>query len=165
MSRYLKFSLVISFLLFLFLGCSDKPFSKDDLPSYSKAFNINANPNKDLSEALAQAKKDWRKVLIEAGGDWCKWCGTFDNFMDENQDITKKLHENFVFVKIYYGKGINKQGQALLSQFPKITETPFFFVLDSNATLLEIVKSTNIERGYGYNKDKVLSFLNKHTIK
>ena len=105
MSRYLKFSFVISFLLFLFLGCSDKPFSKDDLPSYSKAFNINANPNKDLSEALAQAKKDGRKVLIEAGGDWCKWCGTFDNFMDENQDITKKLHENFVFVKIYYGKG------------------------------------------------------------
>ena len=144
-------------------GCEYNFFEKkEEIPRYAKHFDKNANPYKDLQDALKRAKKDGQKVLIEAGGDWCKWCGTFDNFLEDHEDVAKKWYGSFKVMKAYYGEGMNSQSQSLFKQFSRVTETPYFYILDSNATLLNVGTSSQLERGYGYNKQKVLDFIEKN---
>jgi thioredoxin-related protein len=135
---------------------------KTTLPAYSVYFESNANPHKDLTLALKEAKKEKKKILLIVGGDWCKWCGILDDFLEKNKDIEKSLYTDYKVVRVYYGNGMNKDSKSLLSQFPPVKETPHFFVLDENAKLLHSQKTAVLEKGYGYHKDKFKRFLDKH---
>jgi thioredoxin-related protein len=133
---------------------------------YSATFDKNSNPHKDLSIAMQKAKISKKTILLIIGGDWCKWCGEFDNTLDNNNyKLAKELYSSFEVVRVYYGNGTNKQAQSLLKQFPKIPGTPHFYLLDSKAKLLGSVNSTSMERGYGYNARKVEAFIQQYKNK
>ena len=129
------------------------------LPNYSLYFDSKVNPHKDLSMAIKKAKKSKKKILMIVGGNWCKWCGTFDNFLDDHEKIAKSFYGSFEVIRVYYGSKINKKGKSLLKQFPPIKGTPHFYILNSNAKLLKSIDTTYLERGYGYNKLKVINFI------
>ena len=122
-------------------------------------FDKTADPQKDVSEALQKAKKSNKHIVLIVGGDWCRWTGTFENFLDDNEKIAKSFYDSFEVVEIYYGKGMNKSAKALLKQFPPITGTPYFYILDKTAKLLYAINSESMERGYGYNRNKVIKFI------
>jgi hypothetical protein len=65
-------------------------------------------------------------------------------------------------MRVYYGKGINKEAQSLLKQFPPLKATPHFYILDKNAKLLKSLGSANLERGYGYNRKKIIKFIEEN---
>jgi len=79
--------------------------------------------------------------------------------LDDHPKISQKLYDSFEVVRVYYGNGISKEGKSLLAQFPTIAGTPHFFVLDSTAKLLKSYDTSSLERGYSYNKTKVLSWI------
>ena len=159
--KFRVFFLSILISIFL-LGCENRSFDMKDLPRYSTTYDKSSNPHKDLEKALKKAKKANKRVLLIVGGDWCKWCGTLDNFLEDNEPITKDLYSSFEVVKVYYAKDMNEHSKSLLKQFPKVEETPYFYILDSEAKLLKVVKSSLLERGYSYNKQKVLDFIKQN---
>ena len=142
------------------LVLSVNAFDIDKLAKYSTVYDKNANPHKDLAIAMQKAKVSGKNVLLLVGGDWCKWCGTFDNFLEDNEKIGESFYNSFEVVRVYFGKGINKEAQSLLKQFPPLKATPHFYVLDKNAKLLKSIDSSPLERGYGYRKSKVVTFIN-----
>ena len=146
------------FLLLLLYGVLQA-----QIPAYSLSYNKSANPYKDLEKALKQAKKEHKKVLLIVGGDWCKWCGQLENFLDDHQNVKDELYKHFEVVKVYYARDMNKEAKSLLSQFPKVEETPFFYVLNDKAKLLNVAKSSSFERGFSYNTKKFLNFIKNNS--
>lgn len=134
-------------------------FDMDNLPTYSKVYDKEANAFKDLSSALEKAKKTDKKVLLIAGSDRCRWSGTLDNFLEDNENISKDFYTSFEVVRVYYGNGMNESAKSLLKQFPVLKGTPHFYLLDKDAKLLESIGTAYLERGYGYNKSKVKEFI------
>ena len=157
--KLLTFTLVVFISM---LGCENRSFDMKDLPKYSTVYDKSSNPHQDLDKALKKAKKANKRVLLIVGGDWCKWCGTLDNFLEDNEPIAKEFYSSFEVVKVYYAKDMNEHSKSLLKQFPKVDETPYFYILNSDSKLLEVSKSSPLERGYSDNKVKVLEFINKH---
>jgi len=96
------------------------------------------------------------------GGEWCKWCGQLDNFLDDHETVAKKFYGSFEVLRVYYGKGISEESKSLLKQFPALKGTPHFYVLDSNAKLLKSIDTAYLERGYSYHRKKVLEFIEEH---
>jgi thioredoxin-related protein len=135
----------------------------DKLPSYSTTFDKKINPHVSLSKALDKVKKTNKNILLFVGGDWCRWSGTFDNFLDDHPKIAEAFYGSFEVVRVYYGNGINKYGQSLLKQFPPLKGTPHFYILNKKAKLLSSINTVYLERGYGYNKKKVMQFIQKYS--
>jgi len=156
------YSIFILIVLTSLVSAEEKTPSLGTLPHYSTKFDPKANPNADLSIALKKAKTEKKNVLLVVGGNWCKWCGTFDNFLDDHKSVAKDFYTTFEVVRVYYGNGISKAGQKLLKQFPPLKGTPHFYILDSNAKLLESIDTAFLERGYGYNTKKVITWIAKH---
>ncbi len=154
--KLLPFTLVVFISM---LGCENRSFEMKDLPKYSTVYNKDSNPHQDLKKALKKAKKANKRVLLIVGGDWCKWCGTLDNFLEDNEPVAKEFYSSFEVVKVYYAKDMNEHSKSLLKQFPKVEETPYFYILDNSAKLIQMQKSSPLERGYSYNKQKVLDFI------
>lgn len=154
--------LLLSLLILLSPLWAESGVDMAKLPSYSTTYNPNANPHKDLEDAMSRATKSGKPILMIVGGDWCKWCGTLDNLIDDRDDIAQSLYGTFEVIRVYKGKRMNKEAKSLLKQLPPFKGTPHFYVLDAKAKLLESFDTTVLERGYGYNRHKVSAWIKKH---
>jgi thiol:disulfide interchange protein len=66
-------------------------------------YSETANPSADIRAALAQAKREHKRVLIDFGGDWCGDCQVLDLYFHQapNADL---LEQNFVLVHVWIGQ-------------------------------------------------------------
>ena len=151
--------LVISLLVIVFsvsLKAQDKKMTKQKYIPVTK-FDTTRDAQKDLKDAVAEAKRTNKKVYVDVGGEWCIWCHRLDDFYASNNDLQEYLDKHYVFLKINYSKeNIN---EAVLSKFPKIEGYPHVFILDKKGKLIKSKDTSELEEREGYNHDKVMSFL------
>ena len=87
-------------------------------------FDSTRNPAKDVQDAVVEAKRTGKRILLDVGGNWCKWCHYLDNFWEKNKDVADFLHEKFIYVKVNFSKG--NENKDFLSTYPKIPGTRIF---------------------------------------
>jgi len=104
------------------------------MPAYSIKYDPDRDAFEDGHAAIQLAKSTQRHVLIELGGDWCKWCHVMDKFFDDNPDIKAKLHETFVILKINVSD--TNDNAKFLAAFPKPLGYPHMYIADNNGSIL-----------------------------
>ncbi len=112
---------------------------------------------KDIQAAIAEARNSGRRVLLDVGGEWCSWCHLLDRFFDDNADIKRFMHENYVVLKINYSK--ENKNEEILSKYPPIPGYPHFFVLDTDGEFLYSQDTGALESGDHHDREKVYEFL------
>jgi len=128
-TRSIKF-LTYLIMFFLFIGleaCSKKP-EEEKLPSKfitPKRQSRTSNPVStlvnwiDFNEASEKAKKDKKAIFINFYAVWCGYCRKMDQEVFADQEVAKKLKNNFYSVKINTGIGddvINYKNHKISSQ-------------------------------------------------
>lgn len=122
-------------------------------------FDNTRDSEKDLADAVVEAKRSNRRILLDVGGTWCIWCRKFDKFLEENKEVANYLNKNYVVVKINYDK--EHKNEKFLSKFPKVDGYPHFFVLNKSGKLIRSQNTGELEAGDSHDKDKVMKFLKK----
>jgi thioredoxin-related protein len=117
------------------------------------------DPRKDLRDAIAEASRTNKRILLMVGGDWCVYCNMMDSTFESHPQLQKVRDANFVTVKINFSK--ENANDAFLSQYPKIADYPHFFVLDSKGAFLHSEPTHRFEHGKTYNAGKIDDFLKK----
>ncbi len=117
------------------------------------------DPAKDLKDAIAEATRTNKRILLVVGGDWCIYCGILDNTIASHRQLKKVLDTYYVTVKINYSK--ENPNNLFLSKYPPIPDYPHFFVLDSGGTLLHSQPTHKFEHGNNYNAGKIDEFLKR----
>lgn len=113
----------------------------------------------DIQQALAEAQRTNRNVLLEVGGDWCIWCHIMDKFFETHSDLLSLRESNYVWVKVNFSR--ENKNEQVLSQYPKIPGYPHLFVLGAQGQLLHSQSTAELEAGKSYNKKKFTKFLEK----
>lgn len=121
------------------------------------AFNPAADADKEIHLAIAEAGSSHKKILLDVGGNWCKWCKMLDAFFESTPDVSRLLHDKYVVVKVNFSK--ENENKAVLSRYPKVAGYPHFFVLNSDGTLLCSKNTGELEKGQGYDAVKMKAFL------
>jgi thioredoxin-related protein len=126
----------------------------------SNLYHPEANASKELEDAVAKAKKEGKYVLIQAGGNWCKWCIEFHRFCNADIQLDSLIKRNFVWYHLNYSK--ENKNEAIFKQyrFPQRFGFPVFVILDQNGNLIHTQNSAYLEDGKSsYDKEKVIEFL------
>jgi len=154
----IKLLIISAFLIVLSAGVNaqSKKVKKQEYIPVTK-FDTTRDAQKDLNNAIAEAKRTNKKVYVDVGGEWCIWCHRLDNFYESNKDLQKYLDKHYVFVKINFSK--ENRNEAVLSKFPKIEGYPHIFILDKKGKLVKSKDTGELEEGKGYSHDKVMAFL------
>lgn len=113
--------------------------------------------DKDIQDALAEAKRTKKRVLLEVGGLWCSWCRHLDAFFDKQAGVLALRDKYFVTLKINFSD--ENKNEDVLSRYPKIAGFPHLFVLDADGTFLHSQDTEVLEEGKGYSRDKFVTFL------
>lgn len=138
-----------------------------------KVYDENINQMEQIDNALATAKAEGKFVICQVGGNWCPWCLRFADFITNDQDISKLISDNFVYIHVNYRPNakLSEEKAAVTKAFmarlnnPGRFGYPVFVVLNEDGKVLHIQDSALLEEGQGYNKEKVLRFFKNWTPK
>ena len=154
--RVLPSLTIVALLAFAALGQESNPQSSRVMPpKYDPA----RDANKDIRDAVGEAKRTSKRVLLDVGGEWCVWCHRMDSFIEQNADLAKILEQHYVVVKINVDP--KNRNQAVLSHYPNVPGYPHLFVLDMNGKLLRSQDTSELEAGKSYDLERFKSFLAK----
>ena len=115
------------------------------------------NAEQDIRDAVAEAKREGKRVLLEVGGEWCIWCHIMDDFFEKHPDVLALREKNFVMLKINFSE--ENKNEQVLSRYPTVKGYPHIFVLDRSGKLLHSQDTGQLEEGKSYNLDKFMTFL------
>ena len=129
------------------------------LDNTTSGFDSSRDPARDLQNALAEAARTNKRVLVEVGGDWSVYCNLMDLAFDKHPQLRQVRDTYYVTVKVHYSKDL--PNEEFLSHYPKIPDYPHFFVLDSKGVVLFSQPTHPFEQGKKYNAGKIDAFLKK----
>ena len=65
-----------------------------------------------IEQALTQAQKEDKRVVVLFGANWCPWCRRLHRTFTEDQSILVRLHNDFVLVYVDANFRIDKKRNA-----------------------------------------------------
>ena len=127
------------------------------------------DPVEQIEKAVKQAEKEGKFVISQVGGNWCRWCLMFADFVAKDAELTQFIDENFVFIHSNYNPR-ERAGEKTLEMLKKLGNPerfgfPVFVVMDQNGKVIHTQDSSFLEEGNGYSRDKVARFFQNWTPK
>ena len=155
--------------LFLLFNSSFAKQPADSLKTDSEQiqkFDPARDVKKDVQDAIRQAQKTRKRILLDVGGEWCIWCHRLDSLFLQNKDLAEYMNKYYVVVKVNVSK--ENRNEEFLSRYPKVAGYPHIFVLDKNGVILHSQDTGELEypKNYpvkGHDKKKVFHFLEHWT--
>jgi len=135
----------------------------DTLPTYSTSYDPKRDAFKDGAAAVKLATETNRRILIELGGNWCKWCHKMDEFFDKNPDIKQQLHETFVMLKVNVSDANNNA--EFLKSFPRPLGYPHMYVSEYNGSVLWSQDTAEFVSSGHYTRESFLAFFERWKVK
>ena len=127
-----------------------------DLPS---KFDPSRDAAADIAHAIALARAEGKRVIVDVGGEWCTWCHIMDRFIAANPDLRSLLDARFVWVKVNFSP--QNRNEAVLARWPRIHGYPHLFVLDARGKLLHSQNTGELEAGKSYDNARFRAFLER----
>ena len=146
-----------------------KEVEKQDQPEKKKdIYDEKADAAKDIEAALARAKVENRRVLIQWGANWCGWCHWLHDLFAKNSDIARKLLYEYDVVLVDIGKWdknldlVEKYGADL-----KNKGVPYLTILDAEGNVLLNQETGALEKQsedgkFHHDPEKIVAMLTEH---
>src|SRR6266481_5042712 len=131
-----------------------KPTEKRDI------YPANVDAKAEIAEALANAKKTHRRVILVFGGNWCYDCHVLDAAF-HSPEIAPTLNKNYIVVHVNIGEYDKNLDLAEKYDVPLKKGVPAAAVLKGDGTLVVSQKNQEFEKARSMATEDVLAFLEK----
>jgi thiol:disulfide interchange protein len=123
-------------------------------------YSETANPSADITAALAQAKQEHKRVLVDFGGDWCGDCQVLDIYLHQqpNADL---LQKHFLLVHVWIGHIDANLDVPAKYGIPINKGVPALAVLDADGKVIYAQKTGEFEDMRHMESNSVTEFLEK----
>lgn len=119
-----------------------------------------ANAAKDIAAAVKKASLEKKYVLIQAGGNWCRWCIEFARFAKATPKIDSVINAGFVWYHLNWSKENENKKIFANYGFAQRFGFPVFIILNEKGERIHTQNSEYLEDGKkSYNPAKVQAFL------
>ncbi len=114
--------------------------------------------SKQIAAALADARREHKRVLLIFGANWCGWCHKLHGIFSSDPAIAEKLKRGYVVAEIDVNKEHNKEVDGRYGN-PTRLGLPVIVILDDKGSALTTKDSSELEHGRSYDTSKMLAFL------
>ena len=120
-------------------------------------YDKSRDPVADMAMTVERATRENKRIFVQVGGNWCRWCEMLTKFIESNEPVRAALSEGFLVMKVHYST--DHPNEPFLSQYPEIAGYPHVYIFDTDGTILHSQATAELEAGDGYNEEVYLDFL------
>lgn len=138
-----------------------KKAAEEEKAKLPKPYNPKADAQAEIKSLIAQAKKEGKNVMIQAGGNWCIWCLRFNQFVQTTPELKEVADKNFVYYHLNFSP--DNKNEKVFAQYGNPGDKfgyPVFIVLDQDGKMIHVQQSDILEQDKGYSLEKVKEFFN-----
>jgi uncharacterized protein YyaL (SSP411 family) len=158
-------------LIMTILASAVMCFAAEAQSNLKKVYDESIDPMTQIDNAISKADRNGKFVICQVGGNWCRWCLMFADFISKDNEITELIDKNFEYIHVNYNprerndESKMKKAESMLARLgnPGRFGYPVFVVLDGDGKVIHIQDSSLLEEGNGYNKSKVMRFFSNWT--
>ena len=121
-------------------------------------YDEKADGAKQIADALAVAKKENKRVLLQFGANWCGWCHKLHKLFESDAEIAAMLKQAYIVVLIDVNKGHNGDINKEYGN-PTRFGLPAIVILDADGKAIVTQDTGKLEQGDHHDPKKVLAFL------
>jgi thioredoxin len=159
----LAFCAIISIGVLTLLGSKVTPAASNPAasnPSNTTAllYDPHADANQAIAQAIRQAKKNQKRVLLDFGADWCPDCQVLSQLFD-NPKVKPFLDQHYIVVRIDVGKWDNNLDIAKHYGDPIAQGIPAVVILDANAQMITSTAGGELANARTATPTEILGFL------
>lgn len=141
--------------------------SADAQSNLKKIYDEDANQMEQIENAVTKAGKEGKFVICQVGGNWCRWCLMFADYITKDADISRLVNDNFIYIHLNYNPR-NPSDRVAAQMLERLGNPgrfgyPALVVLDGKGKVIHTQDSSYLEQDNGYNKDKVIRFFKNWT--
>lgn len=130
-------------------------------------YDESADAGEQIAAALAKAKKENRRVLIQWGANWCGWCVQLHDHMRADAELRRKLLYEYDLVHVDIGRfDKNLDLAERYGADVKGNGVPFLTILDGDGAVLANQETGSLEASddpdHSHDSAKLMSFLTEH---
>lgn len=138
-----------------------------------KIYDESIDPMEQIDKAVLKAKTQGKHVVCQVGGNWCRWCLMFADYITKDAEISSMIDDNFVYIHVNYNPR-ERADEAKAQKNAKLLKRlnnpgrfgyPVFVILDAEGKVIHIQDSSFLEQDNSYNKEKVMRFFRNWTPK
>lgn len=134
----------------------------------AKVYDETADARQQIATALAKAKKENQRVLIQWGANWCGWCKWLAATMKSDGDVSHELLYEYQVVHVDVGQ-FDKHMDVAKELGAEFKAIPYLTVLgaDGKAIVQQNTEpfETKVDGKNGHDAKKLLAFLKEHAAK
>ncbi len=122
-------------------------------------YDETADGARQISDAVARAKKENKRVLLQFGANWCGWCYRLHNLFQSDKRINEKLRADYVVALVDINKDHNRD--LVIKYNAQASGLPFIVILDGDGKHLKTQNTGELQEGDHHNPEKVMAVLNQ----
>jgi thiol:disulfide interchange protein len=122
-------------LILLALIVTPAPQSRAQILPNKNLYSETADPTSEIAAALARARREHKRVLLDFGGNWCGDCQLLDIYYHQSPNA-ELLEKNYILVHVNIGHMDKNVEVAKKYKVPITKGVPALAVLDSHGNLL-----------------------------
>ena len=127
-------------------------------------YDPKASGTEQISRALAQAKAEGKRVLLDFGANWCPWCRKLEHTFQTAATVRERLDRNYIVVMIDVNMrhGEKRNADVNLKYGNPIHQgLPVLVILDADGQQLVTRETGALEEGDHHDPAKVAAFLDR----
>jgi len=143
-----------------------KKAAAEEKAKLPKPYDPKADAQADINKLVAQAKKEGKNIMIQAGGNWCIWCLRFNQYVQTTPELKNLVDKNYLYYHLNYSP--ENKNEKIFDEYGNPGDKfgyPVFIVLDKNGKMIHVQPSDVLEEGKGYSLEKVKGFFSQWTPK
>jgi thiol:disulfide interchange protein len=125
----------------------------------TRLYNPAADAAKDVAQLLVKANEQHKRVLLQIGGNWCVQCYRLNAFIHTDTVLKKLVAEKYLIYHLNYSSQNKNLAYLKTIGSPQRFGFPVLVVLDDAGKPLRTEVSGALQRGNGYDFEKVKAFL------
>ena len=162
----LSLALTLSLLLcptgFVALASSQEPAKQEKPAPKPAVYDEKADANVDVAAAIARAKKENKRVLVQWGGNWCGWCIKLHDTCRKDAKLSRKLMYEYEVVHVDIGNA-NKHLELVKSLGATLEQgVPYLTILDSDGKPIAQSETGRFEKDGAHDPAALLEFFTQH---
>jgi thiol:disulfide interchange protein len=128
----------------LAIALAPEPQAAAQILPNKNLYSETADPNADITAALAHARREHKRVLLDFGGNWCGDCQLLDIYYRQSPNA-ELLTKNFILVHVNIGHMDKNVDVAKKYNVPITKGVPALAVLDAHGKLLYAEREKEFE--------------------
>ena len=120
-------------------------------------YSETSDASADIAAALAQARREHKRVILDFGGNWCGDCQVLDIYYHQSPNA-ELLEKNFILVHVNIGHMDKNVDVARKYNVPITKGVPALAVIDANGKLLYAEREKEFEHP---TPEAITAFLNR----